>query len=183
MTFGINESLDFIPVRIAILTVSDTRTDETDTSGYVLKDRLEKAGHACADKAILPDDKTAIAEQIQAWADNADIDAVITTGGTGLTGRDVTVEAVKPLFSKEIDGFSVIFHQVSFQTVGLSTLQSRACAGIVPSQSRQLSTFVFCLPGSNGACKDGWDSVISSQLDSRHRPCNLVELMPRLNEQ
>lgn len=177
MGFGINENLEFLPVRIAILTVSDTRTIENDTSGAVLVDRLETAGHILAGRAIVTDDRQKIAETVSGWIDDASVDVVITTGGTGLTGRDVTVEALRPLFEKEIDGFSVIFHQVSFQTVGLSTLQSRACAGLVKG------TFVFCLPGSNGAVKDGWDKVISMQLDSRHRPCNLVELMPRLLEQ
>lgn len=182
MAFGINEAETFIPVRIAVLTVSDTRTEDNDTSGHTLKERLESAGHTLAAKTILPDDQEALTAQVRQWADDPDIDVVITTGGTGLTGRDVTVEAIKPLFSKEIDGFSVIFHQVSYGTVGLSTLQSRACAGLVPSSSGDGVTFVFCLPGSTGACKDGWDSVISAQLDSRHRPCNLVELMPRLTE-
>lgn len=182
MAFGINEELEFVPVRIAVMTVSDTRTEDNDTSGHTLKQRLEDAGHTLAAKTILRDDREAISAQVQAWADDPEIDVVITTGGTGLTGRDVTVEAVKPLFSKEIDGFSVIFHQVSFGTVGLSTLQSRACAGLVPSSKGEGVTFVFCLPGSTGACKDGWDKVISAQLDSRHKPCNLVEIMPRLTE-
>jgi len=173
---GINESLDFIPVRIAVLTVSDTRTEETDTSGDTLARRIEAAGHEVAARAIVPDDKDAIRETVSAWIDDASVDAVISTGGTGLTGRDVTPEAVRPLFEKEIEGFSVIFHQVSFDSVGLSTLQSRACAGVAKG------AFIFCLPGSNGAVKDGWDKVISYQLDARHRPCNLVELMPRLTE-
>ncbi len=173
---GINESLDFIPVRIAVLTVSDTRTEETDTSGDTLARRIEAAGHEVAARAIVPDDKDAIRETVSAWIDDASVDAVISTGGTGLTGRDVTPEAVRPLFEKEIEGFSVIFHQVSFESVGLSTLQSRACAGVAKG------AFIFCLPGSNGAVKDGWDKVISYQLDARHRPCNLVELMPRLTE-
>ena len=174
--FGINESLPFKPIRIAVLTVSDTRTLDNDTSGDVLAQRIEAAGHNLADRVLLRDDKDKIQAQVKAWIGQPDIDAVVSTGGTGLTGRDVTVEAVTPLFEKTIDGFSVIFHQVSFQSVGLSILQSRACAGLANS------TFIFCLPGSNGAVKDGWDKVISAQRDSRHKPCNLVELMPRLQE-
>lgn len=173
---GVNESLEFKPVRIAVLTVSDTRTEENDTSGALLAGRIEAAGHELADRAIVRDDRDAIRERVSGWINDETIDVVISTGGTGLTGRDVTPDAVKPLFEKEIEGFSVIFHQVSFQSVGLSTLQSRACAGLAKG------TFVFCLPGSNGAVKDGWDKVIALQLDSRHRPCNLVELMPRLME-
>jgi molybdenum cofactor biosynthesis protein B len=173
---GIDESRNFVPVRIAILTVTDTRTRETDTSGDLLVQRLESAGHVLADRRLIRDDVDLIRETIRHWADHPDVDVVISTGGTGLTGRDVTVEAVMPLFDKVIDGFSVIFHQVSYKSVGLSTIQSRACAGLVGG------TFVFCLPGSTGACRDGWDEVISLQLDSRHRPCNLVEIMPRLAE-
>jgi molybdenum cofactor biosynthesis protein B len=174
---GIDETREFVPVRVAVLTASDTRTLETDTSGKILADRIGAAGHELADRAIVPDDAEAIRRQVKQWIANPGIDAVITTGGTGLTGRDVTPEAVLPLLDKVIDGFSVIFHQVSFQSVGLSTIQSRAFAGLAQG------TFIFCLPGSNGAVKDGWDKVISAQLDSRHRPCNLVELMPRLQEQ
>lgn len=173
---GIDETLTFIPVRIAVLVVSDTRTLETDTSGRTLEHRIEAAGHELVTRHIVPDDVAAIRAIVQDWIDDAAVDVVITTGGTGLTGRDVTPEAIGPLFEKTIDGFSVIFHQVSFQSVGLSTLQSRAIAGLAKG------TFIFCLPGSNGAVKDGWDKVISYQLDSRHRPCNLVELMPRLME-
>lgn len=173
---GIDESLEFIPVRIAVLVVSDTRTMETDTSGATLAERIEAAGHILAARRILRDDVQAIRAQVSAWIADPDVDVVISSGGTGLTGRDVTPEAVTPLFDKTIDGFSVIFHQVSFQSVGLSTLQSRAVAGLASG------TFVFCLPGSTGAVKDGWDKVISQQLDSRHRPCNLVDLMPRLME-
>lgn len=174
---GIDETLDFTPVRIAVLTVSDTRSMETDTSGAVLAQRLQDAGHHLADRKIIKDYPPAIRACVKAWIDDPDVDVVITTGGTGLTGRDVTPEAITPLFEKTIDGFSVIFHQVSFQSVGLSTLQSRAVAGLANG------TFIFCLPGSNGAVKDGWDKVISHQLDSRHKPCNLVEIMPRLMEQ
>ena len=174
--YGINESLPFHPVRIAVLTVSDTRDMESDTSGATLVGRIEAAGHDLAARTIVPDDKARIRETVAGWIANPDIDVVISTGGTGLTGRDVTPEAVEPLFDKTIEGFAVIFHQVSYESVGLSTLQSRACAGLAQG------TFVFCLPGSNGAVKDGWDKVISFQLDSRHKPCNLVELMPRLQE-
>lgn len=173
---GIDDAREFIPVRIAVLTISDSRTRQTDTSGDLLCERIENAGHALAERAIVRDDIETIQDQVTRWIDDPDVDAVITTGGTGLTGRDVTVEALRPLFEKEIDGFSVIFHQVSYETVGLSTLQSRACAGLVRG------VFVFALPGSNGAVKDGWDKLISHQLDARYRPCNLVELMPRLME-
>lgn len=173
---GIDESLKFTPVGIAVLTVSDTREPDTDTSGNILAERIESAGHRLAGRLIVPDDETQIRTAVLEWIDNANIDVVITTGGTGLTGRDVTPEAVTPLFDKVIDGFSVIFHMVSFESVGLSTLQSRATAGLAGG------TFIFCLPGSNGAVKDGWDRVIRHQLDSRHRPCNMVELMPRLAE-
>jgi len=172
----IDEGRPFRPVRVAVLTVSDTRDEESDTSGHVLAERIVGAGHELADKAIVRDDIPAIREQVKAWAASGSVDAIITTGGTGITGRDVTPEALEPLFDKKIDGFSVIFHLVSYQSVGLSTLQSRATAGIVDG------VFVFCLPGSNGAVKDGWDKVISAQLDSRHAPCNMVELMPRLLE-
>ncbi|MEL7110147.1 MAG: molybdenum cofactor biosynthesis protein B [Pseudomonadota bacterium] len=173
---GIDETLTFKPVRIAILVVSDTRTLETDTSGDLLVQRLKTAGHSLVDRKIVKDDPPVIRACVQAWIDDPEVDVVISSGGTGLTGRDVTPEAVTPLFEKTIDGFSVIFHQVSYQSVGLSTLQSRAIAGLAKG------TFIFCLPGSNGAVKDGWDKVISMQLDSRHKPCNLVELMPRLME-
>ncbi len=165
-----------VPIRIAVLTVSDTRDEDSDTSGTILAERVVAAGHACAARAIVPDDVEAIRAQVRDWIATAGIDSIVTTGGTGLTGRDVTPEALEPLFDKRIDGFSVIFHSVSYQTVGLSTLQSRATAGIIDG------VFVFCLPGSNGAVRDGWDKVIRWQLDSRHRPCNMVELMPRLKE-
>ena len=173
----IDESQAIKPVRIAVLTISDTRDEESDTSGLVLAERIEAAGHELADRSIVKDDVAQIREQIKAWVASRSVDVIITTGGTGITGRDVTPEAVEPLFDKKIDGFSVIFHLVSYQSVGLSTLQSRATAGIING------VFVFCLPGSNGAVKDGWDKVISAQLDSRHGPCNMVELMPRLLEQ
>lgn len=178
LTIGgkIDDALPVTPVRVAVLTVSDTRDEESDTSGHLLAERVKAAGHELAEKRLVPDDVDAIRTQINAWVASGGVDAIVTTGGTGLTGRDVTPEAVRPLLDKEIDGFSVIFHLVSYQTVGLSTLQSRALAGIVKG------VFVFCLPGSNGAVKDGWDKVIAAQLDSRHRPCNMVELMPRLLE-
>lgn len=173
---GINDNLEFKPVNIAVLTVSDTRTLDTDTSGKLLADRIEAAGHRLAAREIVPDDKARIRATVAGWIADEGVDVVISSGGTGLTGRDVTPEAVTPLFDKTIEGFSVIFHQVSFESVGLSTLQSRAVAGVAQG------TLVFCLPGSNGAVKDGWDKVIAYQLDSRHKPCNLVEIMPRLTE-
>lgn len=173
---GINEALEFKPVRIAVLIVSDTRTLETDTSGATLVQRIETAGHKLAKRVIVPDDVATIQRTVKAWIADPDIDVIISSGGTGLTGRDITPEAITPLFEKTIEGFSVIFHQISFQSVGLSTLQSRAVAGLANG------TFIFCLPGSGGAVKDGWDKVISHQLDSRYGPCNLVELMPRLME-
>ena len=165
------------PVRIAVLTISDTRDEESDTSGHVLAERVKAAGHELVDKAICKDSIVEIRAKIQGWVASGFIEAIVTTGGTGITGRDVTPEAVEPLFDKKLDGFSVVFHMVSYASVGLSTLQSRATAGIVGG------VFVFCLPGSNGAVKDGWDKVISAQLDSRHGPCNMVELMPRLLEE
>ena len=172
----IDEKQPIKPVRIAVLTISDTRDEESDTSGHVLAERVKAAGHELADKAIVRDSVVEIREKIQAWVASGFVEAIITTGGTGITGRDVTPEAVEPLFDKKMDGFSVIFHLVSYQSVGLSTLQSRALAGLIDG------VFVFCLPGSNGAVRDGWDKVIAAQLDSRHRPCNMVELMPRLAE-
>ena len=172
----IDDKLAIKPVRIAVLTISDTRDEESDTSGHVLAERVKAAGHALAEKAIVRDDIGEIRAKIQAWVASGRVEAIVTTGGTGITGRDVTPEAVEPLFDKKLDGFSVVFHLVSYQSVGLSTLQSRATAGIVGG------VFVFCLPGSNGAVKDGWDKVIAPQLDSRHGPCNMVELMPRLLE-
>ena len=170
------EGRAFVPVRIAVLTVSDTRTRENDTSGDILVQRLTDAGHVLADRAIVTDDVPAIRAQLQQWIEDRSIDAVISTGGTGLTGRDVTVEAIKPLFDKEIDGFSAIFHRISYEKIGTSTLQSRACAGVAGG------TYIFALPGSNGAVKDGWDGILKYQLDIRHKPCNFVEIMPRLME-
>lgn len=173
---GIDESLDFIPVRIAVLIVSDTRTLDTDTSGALLAERIAEAGHVLVTRQIIRDTMSDIQALVKDWIADPQIDVIISSGGTGLTGRDVTPEAMTPLFDKTIDGFSVVFHKVSFESVGLSTLQSRALAGVASG------TFIFCLPGSNGAVKDGWDKVISFQLDSRHKPCNLVEIMPRLQE-
>ena len=174
---GLNLELPFKPVRVAVLTISDTRDEESDTSGQILVDRVKAAGHELGGRAVVRDDVEQIRQQVRAWIADQAVDAIVTTGGTGLTGRDVTPEALEPLFDKKIDGFSVIFHLVSYASVGLSTLQSRATAGLIDG------VFVFCLPGSNGAVRDGWDKVISAQLDSRHKPCNMVELMPRLLEQ
>jgi molybdopterin adenylyltransferase len=171
---GIDESLTFYPLRIAVLTVSDTRDEQTDKSGALLAQRLQEAGHELAGKAIVRDDVAAIRTQVKRWVEAEDVDLIISTGGTGFAPRDVTPEAVKPLFRREMDGFSTIFHQASFGTVGLSTLQSRAFAGQVDD------TFVFCLPGSTGACRDGWDLVLSQELDSRYRPCSLAGQIPRL---
>ena len=173
---GIDESLPFHPLRIAVLTVSDTRTDETDASGRLLAERLTSAGHELAGKAIVADDVEAIRAQVRAWAESAEVDVIISTGGTGFAPRDVTPEAVKPLCRREMDGFAVLFHQASHGTVGLSTLQSRAFAGQVGD------TFIFCLPGSTGACRDGWDLVLAHELDSRYRPCSLAGLVPRLRD-
>ena len=164
---------DFVPVRIAVLTVSDSRTPETDSSGGYLAGAIEAAGHVLAGRTIVADDRDRIRAAVEGWIGTVDV--VITTGGTGLTGRDVTPEAVTPLFDKVIDGFAILFHNVSFRSVGLSTIQSRACAGVAGG------TFIFCLPGSSGAVRDGWE-LISPQLDARTRPCNLVEIMKRLEE-
>ncbi|MEQ1865036.1 MAG: molybdenum cofactor biosynthesis protein B [Micropepsaceae bacterium] len=172
----IDETKAFVPIRLAVLTVSDTRTRENDTSGDTLVERLTSAGHVLADRALLRDDTAAIRKQLERWIAAPDVDAIITTGGTGLTGRDVTVEAMRPLFEKEIDGFSALFHQISFEKVGTSTIQSRACAGLAAG------TFLFALPGSTGAVKDAWDGILKWQLDARHLPCNFVEIMPRLQE-
>lgn len=171
---GIDESLTFYPLRIAILTISDSRTEETDKSGLLLSESLSVAGHELADKVIVTDDVDAIRNQVRAWAEDDGVDVVISTGGTGFAPRDVTPEAVRPLFRREMDGFSVLFHQASLGTVGFSTLQSRAFAGQIKD------TFVFCLPGSTGACRDGWDLVLKYELDSRYRPCSLAGQVPRL---
>ncbi|MEO7814184.1 MAG: molybdenum cofactor biosynthesis protein B [Sphingomicrobium sp.] len=162
-------------VGIAIMTVSDTRTKLNDTSGGYLVHAVEAAGHHLVDRAIVPDNVEAIGSAAKAWIDRAEVDVIISTGGTGLTGRDVTPEAMQPLFDKAIDGFSAVFHRVSYDKIGLSTMQSRACAGVAGG------TFIFCLPGSGGAVRDGW-SVIAPQLDAATKPCNLTEIMPRLLE-
>jgi molybdenum cofactor biosynthesis protein B len=173
---GIDPSLSFHPLRIAVLTVSDSRTEESDKSGALLAERLGAAGHDLAGKAIVRDDIDAIQRQVRAWVGDGQVDVIISTGGTGFAPRDVTPEAIKPLCRREMDGFAVLFHQASHGTVGLSTLQSRAFAGQIGD------TFIFCLPGSTGACRDGWDLVLRDELDSRYRPCSLAGLVPRLRE-
>jgi molybdenum cofactor biosynthesis protein B len=173
---GIDETLTFYPLRIAVLTVSDTRDEESDTSGALLAERLASAGHELAGRKIVKDEVEAIRAQVRGWTEDESIDVIISTGGTGFAPRDVTPEAVKPLFRREMDGFSVLFHQASFGTVGLSTLQSRAFAGQVDD------TFVFCLPGSTGACRDAWDLVLAKEFDSRYRPCSLAGQIPRLRQ-
>ena len=173
---GIDPSLPFHPLRIAVLTVSDTRDEETDKSGALLAERLTAAGHELAVKAIVADDVEAIRAHVREWANDVQVDVIISTGGTGFAPRDVTPEAVRPLCRREMDGFAVLFHQASHGTVGLSTLQSRAFAGQIGD------TFIFCLPGSTGACRDGWDLVLRDELDSRYRPCSLAALVPRLSE-
>ena len=172
----LSEDVSFEPRRIAVLTVSDTRDATTDTSGQLLADRIVRDGHTLAGRALVKDDVAAIQAQLRGWIDDPEVDVIISTGGTGLTGRDVTPEAVRPLFDREIQGFQAVWHMTSFQTVGVSTMQSRACAGLAGG------TLIFALPGSHGACKDGWDKVIRWQLDNRHRPCNLAELLPRFTE-
>ena len=171
---GIDDTLTFYPLRIAVLTISDSRNEETDKSGALLAEQLAAAGHELAAKAIVRDEVEAIRAQVADWVANPEVDLVISTGGTGFAPRDVTPEAVKPLFRREMDGFSTLFHQASFRTVGFSTLQSRAFAGQIDD------TFVFCLPGSTGACRDGWDLVLKYELDSRYRPCSLAGQIPRL---
>ncbi len=171
---GIDESLGFYPLRIAVLTVSDTRTEQTDGSGTLLVNRLRDAGHELADRAIVRDDVDQIRTMVQEWVDDRQIDVIITTGGTGFSPRDITPEAIRPLFRREMDGFAVVFHMASLSTVGVSTLQSRAFAGQIGQ------AFVFCLPGSAGACRDGWDKVLAFELDSRHRPCSIAGQIPRL---
>lgn len=172
----IDETRPFIPVSIAVLTVSDTRTLADDKSGQTLADRIEKVGHHLADRAIVIDDKELIRAKVLGWSKDKAIDVIITTGGTGFTGRDVTPEALEPIFEKKMDGFSEVFHRISYDKIGTSTIQSRATGGVVNA------TFVFVLPGSPGACKDAWDGIIEAQLDYRHMPCNFVEIMPRLDE-
>lgn len=173
---GLDTSRAFIPLRIAVLTVSDTRTIKDDRAGDTLAERLTGAGHILARRKIVTDDIEVIRGAVTAWAADSGIDAVITTGGTGFTGRDVTPEAIEPLFEKRMEGFSAVFHRISFEKIGVSTIQSRATAGLVGQ------TFVFVLPGSPGACRDAWDGILAAQLDYRHRPCNFVEILPRLDE-
>lgn len=173
---GIDETRSFVPVRIAVLTMSDTRSASEDKSGDLLVERLQGAGHVLTDRAILKDDAAAIRAKVEGWIADPDVDCVITTGGTGFTGRDVTPEAVRPLFEKDIEGFAILFHMLSYAKVATSTIQSRACAGVAHG------TYIFCLPGSPGACRDAWDGILVHQLDLRHRPCNFVEIMPRLEE-
>jgi molybdenum cofactor biosynthesis protein B len=173
---AIDASRRFIPVRIAVLTVSDTRTAANDTSGDTLVARLTEAGHVLAGRGIVRDDVPVLVAQLHNWIDDPQIDCIITTGGTGVTGRDVTPEALAQVQEKEIPGFGELFRWLSFETIGTSTIQSRACAGVARG------TYIFCLPGSTGAVRDGWDGILKDQLDSRHRPCNFVELMPRLKE-
>jgi molybdenum cofactor biosynthesis protein B len=172
----IDESRPFIPLKIAVLTVSDTRNIEDDKSGAVLEDRLTQAGHVLAERAIVTDDVAQIRAQVKKWIADPSVDVVITTGGTGFTGRDVTPEALEPIFEKRMDGFSAVFHRISYDKIGVSTVQSRATAGTAGG------TFIFVLPGSPGACRDAWDGILLSQLDYRHQPCNFVEIAPRLDE-
>ena len=173
---GLDPARTFIPLSIAVLTVSDTRSLAEDRSGDVLVDRLTKAGHRLGDRAVVTDDVDAIQARVKAWIADPAIDVVITTGGTGFTGRDVTPDAIEPLFEKRMDGFSTVFHRISFDKIGTSTIQSRAVGGVARA------TYIFVLPGSPGACKDAWDGILSTQLDYRYRPCNFVEIMPRLDE-
>ena len=173
---GLDENRQFVPLKIAVLTVSDTRSLADDKSGSTLAERIEKAGHGVGARAIVTDDVEKIRAQVKKWIDNPAIDVVITTGGTGFTGRDVTPEALEPLFEKRMEGFSTVFHLVSHAKIGSSTIQSRATAGVAGA------TYIFCLPGSPGACRDAWDEILVHQLDYRYRPCNFVELMPRLDE-
>ncbi len=172
----VSEARRFIPLGIAVLTVSDTRKPEDDRSGDTLVGRLTEAGHRLAGRAIVPDEVARIRAQVEQWLADPAVDVVLTTGGTGFTGRDVTPEALEPLFEKRMDGFSAVFHRISYDKIGTSTLQSRATAGVAKS------TYVFVLPGSPGACRDAWDGILGQQLDYRHRPCNFVEIMPRLDE-
>lgn len=172
----IDETLDFIPVRIAVLTVSDTRTEADDKSGDTLVQRLTEAGHVLAARGIVPDERDQIVRQLRKWCESDVIDVIMTTGGTGLTGRDVTVEAHREVYEKEIEAFATIFTIVSMQKIGTSAVQSRACGGVANG------TYLFALPGSPGACRDAWDEILRWQLDYRHRPCNFVEIFPRLEE-
>lgn len=173
---ALDQNRPFIALGIAVLTVSDTRRIEDDKSGQALADRLTAAGHKLADRAIVPDEVEAIRAQVARWIADPAVDAIITTGGTGFTGRDVTPEALEPVFEKRMDGFSIAFHHISMEKIGTSTVQSRATAGVAGG------TFIFVLPGSPGACRDAWDGILAAQLDYRHRPCNFVEIAPRLDE-
>jgi molybdopterin adenylyltransferase len=173
---GIDESKQFIPLRIAVLTVSDTRSLEDDKSGATLAERIAGAGHAVAARAMVTDDVDKIRTQVKEWIADPGIDVIITTGGTGFTGRDVTPEALEPLFEKRMEGFSTLFLMVSYGKIGTSAIQTRATAGVAGA------TYIFCLPGSPGACRDAWDDILARQLDYRYRPCNFVEIMPRLDE-
>lgn len=172
----IDEKRPFVPLGIAVLTVSDTRTRADDRSGDILAERIEASGHRLAARDIVADEAALVGARVLAWATDDGVDAIVTTGGTGLTGRDVTPEALAPLFDKVIDGFSAVFHRISYEKIGVSTIQSRAVAGVVAG------TYVFALPGSPGACRDGWDGILKHQLDYRSMPCNFVEIMPRLEE-
>ncbi len=173
---GIDEKRPFIAVGFAVLTVSDTRSLAEDKSGKTLAERIEAAGHRLAARDIVKDDREEIRRKVTAWAADPAIDVILTTGGTGFTGRDITPDALEPLFEKRMDGFSAVFHRISYDKIGVSTIQSRATAGLIGT------TFVFVLPGSPGACKDAWDGVLAAQFDYRHMPCNFVEIMPRLDE-
>ena len=173
---GLDTSRQFIPLKIAVLTVSDTRSRDEDKSGATLAERIEKAGHTVGARAVVTDDVEKIRMQVKAWIADPAIDVVITTGGTGFTGRDVTPEALEPLFEKRMDGFATMFLMVSAQKIGTSAIQTRATAGVAGA------TYIFCLPGSPGACKDAWDDILVHQLDYRYRPCNFVEILPRLDE-
>src|SRR5215467_1653110 len=173
---GIDQTKDFVPLRMAVLTMSDTRSLDDDKSGATLVERIEAAGHKVVDRAIVPDDVEAIRQRVKTWIADPAVDVVITTGGTGFTGRDVTPEAIEPLFEKRMDGFATLFLMVSFKKIGTSAIQTRATAGVAGA------TYIFCLPGSPGACKDAWDEILVHQLDYRHGPCNFVEIMPRLDE-
>ena len=173
---GIDASREFIPLKIAVLTISDTRQLADDKSGATLVERIEKTGHTVADRAIVTDDIEAIRSRVKTWIADSAIDVIITTGGTGFTGRDVTPEAIEPLFEKRMEGFSTLFLLVSQAKIGTSAIQTRATAGVAGA------TYIFCLPGSPGACRDAWDDILVHQLDYRYRPCNFVEIMPRLDE-
>ena len=173
---GLDETRHFVPLKIAVLAVSDTRDLASDKSGATLVERIEAAGHSVAERAIVRDEVEGIRGKVREWIADPDVDVVITTGGTGFTGRDVTPEAIEPLFEKRMDGFSIAFHMLSVAKIGTSSIQSRATAGVAGA------TYIFCLPGSPGACRDGWDGILAAQLDYRTRPCNFVEIMPRLDE-